>query len=82
MMYKEKEIPKKQLSKFIKILDLDEGIRIENRSNVIFLNRLSKRYCVDICKGRKDTFIYKTSEKQVIDFLKDKMDKTCKIFSY
>ena len=82
MMYKEKEISKKQLPKFVKVLDLDEGIRIENKSNMIFLNRLSKRYCIDICKDRKDTFIYKTSEKEVIDFLRDKMDNTCKIFSY
>lgn len=82
MMYKEKELSKKQLPKFVKVLDLDEGIRIENKSNMVFLNKLSKRYCINIYRDRKDTFIYKTSAAEVINFLKDKMDKTCKIFSY
>ena len=82
MMYKEKEISKKQLPKFVRVLDLDEGIRIENKSNMVFLNKLSKRYCINIYRGGKDIFIYKTNPKEVIDFLKDKVDKRCKIFSY
>ena len=82
MMYKEKEISKKQLPKFVKILDLDEGIRIENKSDMIFLNKLSKRYCINIYRNGKDIFIYKGSPQEVINFLRDKMDTRCKIFSY
>jgi len=59
MTYQEREISKNQIERAIQVLDLDEGIRIENRSNMIFINAV-----------------------EVLDFLKDKTDKDCKIFSY
>lgn len=82
MTYQEKEVSKNQLAKFIQVLDLDEGIRIENKDNMIFLNKSAKRYCIDICTDGKDAFVYRDKPTEVIDFLKDKMDAGCKIFSY
>ena len=82
MTYQEKEISKNLIAKFIQVLDLDEGIRIENKDDMIFLNKSAKRYCIDICIDGKDTFVYKDKPAEVIDFLKDKMEAECKIFSY
>lgn len=82
MTYQEKEISKSQLEKFIQVLDLDEGIRIENNSNMIFVNKSARRYCVNISTTQKDEFIYCDNSVQVLDFLRDKMAKDCKIFSY
>ena len=82
MTYQERVISKNQLEKSILVLDLDEGIRIENKSNMIFVNKTAKRYCVNISTKEKEEFAYRNSHVEVLDFLKDKMDKDCKIFSY
>ena len=82
MIFQEKIIPRENLEKFLKILDSDEGIRIDNESNHIFVNKTSKRYCIDISTGDKDEFIYKNSTAEVIDFLKNHINQTSRIFSY
>ena len=82
MTYQEKEISKNQLEKFLKTLDLDEGIRIENKSNIIFLNRSAKRYCVNISSQGNDEFVYYSNAEEVLDFLNEKIEMTSKIFSY
>lgn len=82
MTYQEKEISKNQLGKAIQVLDLDEGIRIENKSNMIFVNKSAKRYCINTSTKDKDEFSYCNGAVEVLDFIKDKMDKDCKIFSY
>ena len=82
MRYTEKQVSKKELGKFVKALDQDEGIRIQSSSGMIFLNKPSKRYCIDIYNKGKDIFIYKSSPQQVLNFLKDKIEKSSKMFSY
>ena len=82
MTYQEKEISKNRLEKFIQVLDLDEGIRIENKSNMFFVNKSAKRYCINTSTKEKEEFSYHASAVEVISFLKDKMDSDCKIFSY
>lgn len=82
MTYQEKEISKNQLEKVIQVLDLDEGIRIENNSNMIFVNKTAKRYCINLSIKDKEEFVYHNSPAEVLEFLKNKMDKDCKIFSY
>ncbi len=82
MTYQEKEISKNQLEKFIQILDLDEGIRIENKSNMIFVNKSAKRYCINTYTKEKEEFVYRNNAVEVFDFLKDNMDKGAKVFSY
>jgi len=82
MIFQEKIIPRENLEKFLRILDSDEGIRIDNESNHIFVNKTSKRYCIDISTGDKDEFIYKNSTAEVIDFLKNHINQTSRIFSY
>jgi len=82
MTYQEREISKDQLAKIVQVLDLDEGIRIENKSYRIFVNKSAKRYCINISGQGKEEFVYHNSPVEVLDFLKDKMDDTCKIFSY
>lgn len=82
MTYQEKEIPKDQLAKAVQVLDLDDGIRIENQSYMIFLNKTAKRYCVNISTKGKEEFIYYNSPAEVLDFLKDRLDDRCKIFLY
>jgi len=82
MTYQEKEISKNQLEKVIQVLDLDEGIRIENNSNMIFVNKTAKRYCVNLSTKGREEFSYHNNSTEVLEFLKGKMDKDCKIFSY
>lgn len=82
MTYQEKEISKNQLEKFIQVLDLDEGIRIENKSNMIFINKSAKRYCINTSTKQKEEFTYRNSTEQVLNLLKELVDKDCKIFSY
>jgi len=81
MTYQEREVSKNQLEKLLQTLDLDEGIRIENKSNMIFLNRSAKRYCVNI-STRNEEFFYHNSVREVLDFLNGRIDETAKIFSY
>ena len=82
MTYQEKEISKNQLEKILHTLDLDEGVRIENKSNIIFLNRSAKRYCLNISNQGKEEFFYHNTVKEVLDFLNGKIEQTSKIFSY
>ena len=82
MTYQEREIPKAQLAKLVQVLDLDEGIRIENKSYMIFVNKSAKRYCINISRQGKEEFIYRNSSAEVLDFLKDRLDDKCKIFLY
>jgi hypothetical protein len=82
MTYQEREISKNQLEKLLQTLDLDEGVRIENKSNIIFINRSAKRYCVNISSQGNEEFFYHNSVKEVLDFLNEKIDQASKIFSY
>ena len=82
MTYQEKEISRDQLEKFIQVLDLDEGIRIENKYNMIFVNKTAKRYCINTSTKEREEFAYCHSVSEVMDFLKNMMDKDCKIFLY
>jgi len=81
-MYCEKEISKDAFPKLIDKLDLDEGIRIENKGDLIFLNKTANRYCINISKKNKDEFFYHNNSDEVINFLNERMDPDCKIFSY
>ena len=82
MTYQEIEVSRDQLTKLVQVLDLDEGIRIENKSYMIFVNKSAKRYCINISRQGKEEFIYRNSSTEALNFLKDKMDDACKIFSY
>lgn len=82
MTYQEKEISKNHLEKAIQVLDLDEGIRIENKSNMIFVNKTAKRYCINLSVKNKEEFSYHNNSTEAIEFLKSMMDEDCKIFSY
>ncbi len=82
MTFQERAILKDNLEKILMVLDSDEGIRIDNEFNRIFVNKISKRYCVDISTANKDEFIYKTDIKEVMDFLKGHMTESSKIFAY
>lgn len=82
MSYHERTISKDNLEKFLKILDSDEGIRIDDKSGHIFINKTSKRYCINTSDSGGEEFVYKNSVEEVIDFLKDHINQTSKIFSY
>ena len=82
MIYQERSISRDNLEKFLKSLDSDEGIRIDNESGHIFINKTSKRYCINISDTAKDEFIYKDTVKETIDFLKNHITQTSKIFAY
>jgi len=82
MTYQERSISKESLEKFLSTLDSDEGIRIDNELGHVFVNKTSKRYCINISSNGKDEFIYKNSIKDTMDFLQDYITKTSKIFSY
>ncbi|MGI0047352.1 MAG: hypothetical protein ACREBB_09235 [Nitrosotalea sp.] len=82
MSYQEREISKDSLEKYLKVLDSDEGIRIENKTGFIFINRTSKRYCIDMSENKHDEFTYMTSVSEVLSFLSNKIEPSSKIFSY
>ena len=82
MTFQERAIPREDLEKFLRTLDSDEGIRIDNGENHIFVNKTSRRYCVDMSADNKDEFIYKNSTAEVMDLLKDHINQTSKIFAY
>ncbi|MDE1875492.1 MAG: hypothetical protein KGH86_01485 [Thaumarchaeota archaeon] len=82
MRFQERTISRENLEKILKVLDSDEGVRIDNESNHIFVNKSSKRYCIDVSTNNKDEFVYKNSTNEVIDFLKNHMNETSKIFAY
>lgn len=82
MNYHERAISKENLEKFLRILDSDEGIRLDYESGHIFINKTSKRYCINISKDGKDEFVYKNTVQEAMNFLKDQIDQTTKIFSY
>ncbi len=82
MIYQEKIIQKENLEKFLHTLDSDEGVRIDNESEHVFINKTSKRYCVNISIDNKDEFIYKNNTDEVMDFLKNYLKQTTKIFTY
>ena len=82
MSYQEQEIPREKLEKYIQNLDSDEGIRIDNKTSLIFINKTARRYCINILKNGHDEFIYKNNPSEVMNFLADKIDSASKIFSY
>ena len=82
MIYQEKAIQKESLEKFLHVLDSDEGVRIDNESERIFINKTSKRYCINTSINNKDEFVYKASTDEVMDFLKPHLKQTTKIFTY
>jgi hypothetical protein len=82
MSYHERIISKESLEEFLRILDSDEGLRLDDKSGHIFINKTSKRYCISISKYGRDEFIYKNNVHEVMDFLKDQINQTTKIFSY
>ncbi len=82
MSYQERSITPEQLEKLITILDSDEGIRIDDGTDHIFVNRTGKRYCIEISKAGKEEFVYKTKVLEVMNFLKEMMTQKSKIFAY
>jgi hypothetical protein len=82
MSYQEREIPKENLEKILRVLDSDEGIRIDEEGLHIFVNKTSKRYCIAISRDNKDEFIYKSSVEEVISLLQNYLRLTSKIVAY
>lgn len=82
MTYRERSITIEEMAKFLQSLDSDEGIRIDGDSYHIFVNKASKRYCIDVSMQGRDEFVYKNSVSEVMDFLKDYATQTAKIVAY
>ncbi|MDE1762647.1 MAG: hypothetical protein KGH88_00175 [Thaumarchaeota archaeon] len=82
MSYQEREISKDILEKHLRVLDSDEGIRIENGKEFVFINKTSKRYCVDISRNNHDEFLYMNDVREVLGFLANKIEPSSRIFSY
>jgi len=82
MSYQEREITKDRLEKHLRVLDSDEGIRIDNKTERIFVNKTSHRYVVNISKNDLDQFFYLNKLDEVMHFLAEKIDSSSRIFSY
>ena len=82
MRYSEREISKEDLEKFLTILDSDEGIRIDDELDHIFINKASKRYCINMSTTSEEKVIYKNNVEEAMSFLKDHTSHSAKIFSY
>ncbi len=82
MSYQEQEIAKTNLLKHLKVLDSDEGIRVEDKIGFVFINKTSRRYCVNISKNGFDEFFYMYNAEEILNFLSSKLDPMSKIFLY
>jgi len=82
MSYQEREIAKDSLPKYLRVLDSDEGIRIEDKMGFVFINKTSRRYCVNVSKNGFDEFFYMYNTDEVLNFLANKVDPLSKIFAY
>ena len=82
MSYQEREITKDRLEKYLRVLDSDEGIRIDSKTEHIFVNKTSSRYIVNISKNDFDQFFYLNNLDEVMRFLVERMDPSSRIFSY
>ncbi|MGI0088530.1 MAG: hypothetical protein ACREBI_11330 [Nitrosotalea sp.] len=82
MSYQEREIAKDSLPKHLRVLDSDEGIRIEDKIGFVFINKTSRRYCVNILKNGFDEFFYMYNADEVLNFLANRIDPLSKIYLY
>lgn len=82
MTYQDREISRNELEKHLKALDSDEGIRIESGDELVFVNRTSNRYCIDISKAGHDEFYYTSDSVEALEFLLKKIGPTSRIFFY
>lgn len=82
MSYQEREITRDRLEKYLRVLDSDEGIRIDNKTERIFVNKTSSRYIINITKNDLDQFVYLNNLDDVMRFLAEKIDTSSRIFSY
>jgi len=82
MSYQERQISRDRLEKHLRVLDSDEGIRIDNKTEYIFVNKTSHRYIVNISKDGRDQFSYQNNLDEAMRFLNKKIDISSKIFAY
>lgn len=82
MSYQEREVAKDSLPKHLRVLDSDEGIRIEDKDGFVFINKTSRRYCVNISKNGIDEFFYIYSTDEVLNFLVNRIESESKIYLY
>ena len=82
MSYQEREITRDRLEKYLRVLDSDEGIRIDNKTEHIFVNKTSSRYIANISKNDLDQFVYLNNLDDVMHFLAEKIDTSSRIFLY
>lgn len=82
MSYQEHEISFEDLQKQILLLDSDEGIRVDNINDKIFVNKVAQRYTVLVSKNTNDKFFYFYEPVQVLDFIKNNTDNKSRFFAY
>ena len=82
MSYQEHNIQFEDLQKYITRLDSDEGIRIDNLDDKIFVNKIANRYIILVSKNGNDEFFYFYEPVDVLNFLKNNTKSQSKIFSY
>lgn len=82
MSYQEHNIQFEDLQKHITHLDSDEGVRIDNPDEKIFVNKISNRYIVLISKNENDEFFYFYDPIGVLNFLKSNTKNQSKIVAY
>lgn len=82
MSYQEHNIQFKDLQKYITHLDSDEGVRIDNPDDKIFVNKIANRYIILISKNGNDEFFYFYEPTDVLNFLKNNIKNQSKIAAY
>ncbi len=82
MSYQEREITKDKLEKYLRVLDIDEGIRIDNKNECIFVNKTANRYVINISTNGADQFVYQNNLDDMVHFLAKKIEDSSKIFAY
>ncbi len=82
MSYQEHKIQFGDLPKYIALLDSDEGIRVNNSNERIFVNRIARKYTVMILKDSIEEFFYFYDPIQVLNFIKNNIKNESEFFLY
>jgi len=82
-MFEEREVLPANLLDALAKLDLDEGIRIHDSTDCItFVNRIAREFCLNICKGSDERWVYVSTTEEAYNMLKKHLKEPFKIWLY
>jgi len=82
-MFEEREVMPANLLDVLANLDLDEGIRIHDSTDcVTFVTRIASEFCLNICKGSNEKWVYASTAEEAYNMLKKHLKEPFQIWLY